>query len=274
MRGSREAAVHASTDPPGSCGGPRASWGPLLDAMLHAVWLVDATDLTVVAVNGPALDLWGGETQGLVGRSVLELAPTPEDDAFWREARAGVASGIESDALVRRADGSTVAVTRSVSRIGSETGAPLFVVALEDRAAVERRERALEVRVAELEAALDSLADGVLAVDLRGAVRHFNRRFADLWELPDDAVLRSSGDDAIFDRMRASVVDPAAYMRRLAAIEDAPLMRARDAVRLRSGRVLERTAVPQFARGRPIGRVYTFREIEPPGRAPLPSRTH
>lgn len=253
---------------------PPAGWGPLLDAMRHGVWLVDAAMLTVVMVNDAALDLWGGESADLVGRSVLDLAATPEDEAFWCDARAGLAGGIESEALVRRADGSTVPVMRSVTRIGVEDGATFFVVALEDRASAERRERALEQRTAELEATLDSLADGVLVVDLRGTLRHFNRRFADLWELPDELALRSGGDDAVYDRMRTSVVDAAGYMRRLAAIEDAPLMRARDVLRLHSGRILERTAVPQFSRGRPVGRMYTFREIEPPVRlAPRPPGT-
>ena len=101
-------------------------------------------------------------------------------------------------------------------------------------------------------------------------MQHFNRRFADLWELPDELALRRADDDAVFDRMRGSVVDPASYMRRLAAVEDAPLMRTRDVLRLHSGRILERTAVPQFARGRPVGRVYTFREVEPPVRVAAP----
>jgi len=259
--------------PPALASAPRGSWEPLLEAMLHAVWLVDAADLTITAVNGAALALWGGDAQGLVGRSVLDVAVTPEDAAFWADAVVGASGGIESEALVRTAAGAAVPVTRRVSVVGASTGAPLYVVALEDRSRVDRRERALEVRVAELEATLDSLADGVLVIDLHGAIRHFNRRFADLWELPDALLLRRPDDDAVLDWMRGNVVDPAAYMRRLAAIEDAPLMRSRDIVRLHSGRTLERIAVPQFGRGRPIGRAYTFREIEPAVRAPRPTRT-
>jgi len=52
----------------------------------------------------------------MVPVSVLDLSPTPEDEAFWREARAGLVRGIahaglvrgiESEALVRRADGAS-----------------------------------------------------------------------------------------------------------------------------------------------------------------------
>jgi PAS domain S-box-containing protein len=250
---------------PRALAAPRETWGELLDAMLNAVWLVDAAELVILAANAAARDLWGGDPADLLGRSVLDFAVTPEDAAFWCEAAQGRDGAIESEALVRVADGSAAAVTRRVRRIRAATGAALCVVVLDDRRHAARREQALELHAAELEGTLDSLDDGVLVVDLQGAIRHFNRRFADLWELPAQREVRGD-DDAVLDWMRRQVAEPAAYMRRLAAIEDAPLMRARDLVRLHSGRLLERTAVPQFGRGRPIGRLYTYRETEAPVR--------
>jgi len=234
----------------------------LLEAMLHALWLVDATTLRIVAVNSAAATLCGGGDDELVGRPVLDFAVTPEDHAFWADAAAGLSAPLESDALVRRVDGTIVPVTRRVSRVRSVAGGALYVVALDDRSAQMRRERELEVAAAELQATLESLGDGILVADLRGRIRNFNRRFADLWEVPDE-MLAGRQDDAVLDWMRASVVDPARYMRRLAAIDDATMLRASDVVTLRSGRVIERVTVPQCSRGRPIGRVYSFREISP-----------
>jgi PAS domain S-box-containing protein len=247
-----------------------APWAPLLQALPHAVWVVDAASLTIVGANAAAGDLCGAPAAELVGREVLDFAATPEDHAFWREAAEGRADTIESEAWVRRADGATTPVTRRAIRLepAVHSGA-LFVVALEDRAAAQRRERELERRLAELQATLDSLTEGVLVVDLQGEIRNFNRRFADLWDLPDDTLLQRA-DDAVLDWMRRSVVDPAGYMRRLAFIDDAPLLRARDVVELQSGRMLERIAVPQVGLGRPIGRVFTFREVYPPGASPRP----
>ena len=79
---------------------------------------------------------------------------------------------------------------------------------------------AVAVGTAELAATLESVADGVLVVDLAGHISHFNRRFAALWELPDEMLLLRA-DDEIFDWMRQRVADPASYMRRLAEIDDA-----------------------------------------------------
>jgi hypothetical protein len=50
-------------------------------------------------------------------------------------------------------------------------------------------------------------------------------------------------------------------MRRLAEIDDQTLLRATDTLPLRSGAVLERVTLPQLSRGRPIGRVFSFRVV-------------
>ncbi len=238
------------------------AWAVMLQAMPQPVWLVDAAALRIVASNSAAADLIGTDVDGVVGQPVLDFSASPEDAAFWGEVANGARGGLDSEALVRRHDGSLLLVTRRISRVPSVAGSDLFIVALADRSVQVRRERELELAVAELQATLESLGDGVLVVDLRGRIRNFNRRFADLWEIPE-ALLTQQGDDAVLDWMRTCVVDPARYMRRLAVIDDATMLRASDVVTLRSGRVIERVAMPQFSRGNPIGRVYTFREISP-----------
>ena len=91
------------------------------------------------------------------------------------------------------------------------------------------------VGTAELAATLESVADGVLVVDLAGHISHFNRRFAALWELPDEMLLLRA-DDEVFDWMRQRVADPASYMRRLAEIDDETMLRATDTLGAALGR--------------------------------------
>jgi diguanylate cyclase (GGDEF)-like protein/PAS domain S-box-containing protein len=232
----------------------------LIEGMLDAVWLVDAHDLQVVAANAAAGTLMGVAPQSLHGRSVAELTATPEDQSFWREVAQGRAESIESCTLVRRFDGSLVAVTRRVSRLDTLPGVSLFVVALHDVSEQRRIEAELESRLAELAATLESTADGILVTDCAGNIRSFNRTFATLWGLPDELV-QQRNDDAVLDWMRRCVGDAPAYMRRLAAIEDVDADRATDTLTLVSGRVLERVSLPQSSRGRVIGRVSSFRDI-------------
>ena len=148
--------------------------------------------------------------------------------------------------------------SRRVSRIEPAPGNALYVVALYDRSEQMRIEEAAAVSTAELAATLESIADGVLVVDLAGHIRNFNRRFSALWELPEEMLLLRA-DDEVFDWMRNRVESPAAYMRRLAEIDADAMLRATDTVRLRSGALLERVTLPQLSRGRPIGRVFSYR---------------
>jgi diguanylate cyclase (GGDEF)-like protein/PAS domain S-box-containing protein len=242
---------------------PLATWHRLIEAMLDAVWLVDAATLRLVAANHAAGELMAMTPRELIGKEVLELAATPEDLCFWGEVSQGLVDQIESATLVNSADGSTKAVMRRVSRVqgagGSAAGA-LFVVVLHDCSEQLKAERELEASAADLRATLESTQDGILVTDLAGRIRNFNQRFASLWQIPPELLSRRE-DDGVLEWMRRSVVDPSAYMRRLAAIDDATMLQASDVVRLHSGKVFERVTMPQCMRGRPIGRVYSFRDI-------------
>ena len=243
---------------------PLAGWVRLIEAMLDAVWLVDAQTLRIVAANHAAGELMAMTPADLVGKDMLELAATPEDLCFWGDVSQGLADRIESDTVASAADGATRAVTRRVSPVpatGGANGQPaFFVVVMHDRSAQLRIERELEGAAADLRATLESTQDGILVTDLAGRIRNFNQRFANLWGIAPDLLGRRE-DDAVLEWMRRSVTDPAGYMRRLAAIDDATMLQASDLLRLHSGQVLERVATPQCMRGRPIGRVYSFRDI-------------
>ncbi len=249
---------HGATPSPE--GDALAPWRAMIESMLHAVWLVDAASLRVVAANRAAGTLMGVRAAELVGRGVLDLAATPEDLCFWDEVAGGLAESIESDTFVCKLGGGTAPVTRRISRVEQADGAALYVVALHDRSEQFRIERALEASAADLRATLESTDDGILVTDLSGRIRNFNRRFAALWNIPDEMLTRRE-DDAVLEWMRRSVLEPGTYMRRLATIDDATMLQASDVLKLHSGKVLERVASPQCSSGRPIGRVYSFRDI-------------
>ncbi|MBS0447443.1 MAG: EAL domain-containing protein [Proteobacteria bacterium] len=235
-------------------------WAALIDALPSPVWLVDAEALRVVAANVAAALLFGMPVRELIGRPALELSASPEDAFYWAEAAEGIAEDIESDTLVRRlSGGQTLPVTRRVTRVRAGERM-VYVVALVDRSEQVRIERDLEASTAELQATLESTADGILVTDLAGRIRNFNQRFAAIWGVPEDLLVRRD-DDAVFDWMRRSVIDPNTYMRRLSAIDEATMLQASDVIRLHGGKVVERVTLPHCIRGRPIGRVYSFRDM-------------
>lgn len=236
-----------------------AAWHSLVDALPEAVWLVDESTLRLIAANAAAAALLGGERGALIGATAASLAATPEDLCYWDDAAHGGREPLHSQSFVRRFDGVTVPVVRSIRHVELD-GRGVYLVALHDCSAQQRSERELELAAAELAATLESTADGILVTDLAGRIRRCNRRFAELWSLPDDLLLERN-DEAIADWMRRSVTDPAAYGHRLSEIAEATLLQASDVLQLHGGRVLERIVMPQCSRGRPIGRVYSFRDI-------------
>lgn len=232
-----------------------------LDGLQEAVWLVDETSLLILHANAAAQRLVGLPVAEMVGTPVLRLASTPQDMAFWGESAQVVADGIHSHTSLLRADGTLVPVNRQVTRVPAEVASgTVFMLTMLDRSVQESTERELETLLSELRATLDSAADGMLVCSLDGRVRAFNQRLAQLWNIPRDLLVRRD-DAAVYAHMEAQVEDARAYAERLAAIAREPMQESTDIVVLRNGLVLEFRTVPQFSQGRPVGRVYSYRDI-------------
>jgi diguanylate cyclase (GGDEF)-like protein/PAS domain S-box-containing protein len=235
-------------------------WQALIEGLIEAVWLVDPFELRIVAVNGVAEELLGITRASLVGRPVIELACTPEDVFFWEDVAAGKTDHLLSETMLRRHDNTLVTVLRRVSRVQYPNGPSFYVVGISNQSERRAVESELEKLVAELRATLESTADGILVTALDGAIRGFNQGFAEMWNLPE-ALLTERDDAGVYGWMARSVLDPGEYAARIGAIGHDPLLEALDVLVLRNGKVLERATLPHYARGHPIGRVYSFRDI-------------
>jgi len=234
-----------------------------LDALPQAAWIVDATSQRVSAVNAAAARLVGLPAAALVGRRAEQLAASPEDLAYWLALQSGglaAAGELTSETtLVLGPDDAEPRVlfaSRSVRALGD--GA--LLVTVQDRSAERRLEDERDARIAELEATLESSADGLLVTDLDGRIRSFNRRFAELWGLAT-GLLAHADDAALRGAMGAAVADPEAYQRRLDALREATLLPASDRIELADGRVFERVSRPLWRNGRAMGRVWSFRDL-------------
>ena len=247
-----------------------AAWAGLLAALAEPAWLVCSKHGTVLAANAEAGRLLGQPAAALRGQLAEQLLATPEDLAYWADLRAGgQALPLVSDTVMQDSAGLLCHVTRHIQPLPPAVPAPQplaagsvlppLLVRLQDRSAQQRDQQTRELLLSELAATLESTADGILVTDLAGRISGFNRRFAQVWGLPD-SLLAQRDDAAIFDWMRRNVQDPARYMQALAQVGEAGLPEAPVAITLRSGRVLERVSQPQLCAGRPCGRVWSFRD--------------
>jgi diguanylate cyclase (GGDEF)-like protein len=239
------------------------AWSALLGGVPHAAWVVALDSRRVVAANASAAQLFGRPLGALIGESAETLASSPEDQAWWLGAAMGDTQALNSDTIVATPDGRTLHVSRSIGVLHEPgaTGAPRHaIVMLCDRSAEQRAVAEREALLAELQATLEATADGILVTDLGGRVRAFNRRFAEIWDMPL-ALLQERDDAAVQAWMRRCVNDGGGYDSRLQALRQATLISASDRLELHGGQVLERVTRPLLDDGRPQGRVWSFRDL-------------
>ncbi|MEO8431652.1 MAG: PAS domain S-box protein [Acidobacteriota bacterium] len=120
----------------------------------------------------------------------------------------------------------------------------------------EERGRSLSL----LEAALESTADGLLVVDLEGRIVTYNRKFVEMWKIPESIV--ASRDDEkslayVLDQLKA----PDAFLRKVKDLYQHPESQSFDWLEFHDGRIFERYSQPQRVHGRIIGRVWSFRDV-------------
>jgi diguanylate cyclase (GGDEF)-like protein/PAS domain S-box-containing protein len=232
-------------------------WSALLEALPLAAWMVALDDHCVVAANRLACELLGRAAVELIGAPAASLLATPEDLSWWDSLSDQPPDPLRSDAVLCAPDGQLLHVERSIRALDDSRH---VLVTLRDRSAEQRHADEHEAALAELRATLESTADGILVTDLAGRIRSFNRRFTQIWGMPD-ALLELRDDAKVYDWMRRSVAEPEVYQRRLAAIQDAALLSSTERIEMHAGQVFERVTRPLWQRGRPAGRVYSFRDL-------------
>ncbi|MEK8024508.1 putative bifunctional diguanylate cyclase/phosphodiesterase [Pseudaquabacterium rugosum] len=232
----------------------------MLEWIGEPAWLIDGHALHLCAANAAACTLLGLDEATLARLPVEQLIPTPEDTAFWLGVRAGDDGPLHSETVLGDAAGARRHVSRRIHRLGATPDLPAcWLVQLQDRSTERAVQDEQQRTLAELQATLESTADGILVTDGQGAIRSFNHRFALIWGLPSELLSRRQ-DAAVHEHLRLAVEEPELYARRLQTIGQAALMGSTDQITLRSGRVLERVSQPLLVQGRPCGRVWAFRD--------------
>ncbi len=136
---------------------------------------------------------------------------------------------------------------------------------LEERVALRTAELSaakerVEVALSVLASTLDSTVDGILVVDPAGRIVVHNRRFAEMWAMPEDVLI--AGDDARALAWAAGQLqDPDHFMSQVRELYDDLDAESRDELVLKDGRVFERDAKPHRLGGQSIGRVWSFRDV-------------
>lgn len=121
-------------------------------------------------------------------------------------------------------------------------------------------EDALQQSNSLLSSTFDSIAGGILVVNLQGRMIKFNSKFADMWGIPKKII--ASGEvrkarEFVMTKLKA----PDAFLVRTEALDKNPEQESRDIIEFKDGTVFERFSGPHVKEGRIVGRVLYFIDI-------------
>ncbi len=130
------------------------------------------------------------------------------------------------------------------------------------RDATDRRlaDEEIEKTLSLLQATLDATADGLLVVNTAGRIVTYNRKFADMWRIPEE-IVASRDDDHILAFVLNQLINPERFVKKVKEIYNEPESQSYDWLEFKDGRVFERYSCPQRIGDRTVGRVWSFRDV-------------
>ncbi len=125
----------------------------------------------------------------------------------------------------------------------------------------KQAEKAIQRSNALLLAQQEAAIDGILVVDEKRVIASYNRRFCDMWKIPE--TIRHSGDkQKVLSCVLPSIAQPQRVFSKMEYLEDHPTLIGRDEIELNDGRVFDCYSAPALSPdGQCYGRVWMFRDI-------------
>lgn len=142
-------------------------------------------------------------------------------------------------------------------KTGKIIGAQGILIDIDKR---KRIEKDTEQNISLLRATLESTADGMLVVDSSGKISDFNNQFAQMWHMPD-AILATHDNKQAIDFVLDQLKDPQGFISKVEELYANPEKESYDTLEFKDGRYFERFSHPQKIDGKPVGRVWSFRDI-------------
>ena len=140
-------------------------------------------------------------------------------------------------------------------------GVPAILWIVTDITERKRAEEDLKQSFSLQRATLESTADGILVVDgSTGKVTDFNERFAQLWRIPKK-VLESYDDKKLLECVLPQLQNPKKFFSEVQGLYRHSLKNSFDVLEFKDGRIFERYSHPQLVDGKPVGRVWSFRDV-------------
>jgi PAS domain S-box-containing protein len=148
------------------------------------------------------------------------------------------------------------------SAVRDEHGDLRFAVSMwTDLTAIKKAQDELQFQKTLLEAQSEASREGVVVVDAEGRIISRNRRFGEMWAVPD-SVLETRSYREVVAFTGGRVKHPDAFYARVESLHTHPEAQGTDELELLDGRTILRHTQPLTAiEGRQLGRVWFFRDV-------------
>ena len=220
-------------------------------------------------VNQTALEWFGYSREEFLSGLHIAQMLEEKDVPKARENLKRIASGEEisiHEYEARRKDGSTFTAlirSRPIFEKGLSVGVQGSLIDISDR---KKAEKEREQLISLLSATVESTTDGILLIDLSKKIVHFNQRFVQMWQIPDE-IMASGEDERALAFVSGQLTDPQGFADQVQALYADSLAEGFDLLEFKDGRCFERYSRPQLLGGRSVGRVWSFRDISERKRA-------
>jgi len=232
-----------------------------LDSITDAVYVIDS-NFRIILVNQTFKKM--SEEMGfdseMLGKTVFEFIPAL-GDKLKEEYRQVFTSGKELNTQTHYSfkDKSYFLEVRKMPVFVEETVVRVVSV-IRDITERKKADEALKQLLSLKNATLESTIDGILVVDLDGNVVSNNRRFLELWHIPDD-IAATREDEKLLGYVLNQLSDPESFLQEVQRLYAHPAEESLDVLHFKDGRVFDRFSQPQKIDDKIVGRVWSFRDV-------------
>ncbi|HHL3491390.1 TPA: EAL domain-containing protein [Legionella pneumophila] len=125
---------------------------------------------------------------------------------------------------------------------------------------VTDRTKELERILALTKSTLESTADGILVVDLKGNIEYCNQQFLKMWSIPPGFV-DSHNDSETIQYVLNQLKNPENFINQINELYNNPNLESFDKLHFKDGKIFERYSQPHWLDNKIIGRVWSFRDV-------------
>ncbi len=125
---------------------------------------------------------------------------------------------------------------------------------------LEHRTRDLEKSLSLVRATIESTTDGVLVLSAHNKVEDYNRKFVEMWGIPQ-SIFSQKRINNITDFLYPQLVDPVNFVNKFHSFSENSSEESYDEILLKDGRIFERYSRPQSIGNNCVGRVWSFRDV-------------